>query len=230
MNNLWNVILPWAWNGEPGDEEGTYATSVSGADEEEAKRNAATQMADSGEKDFLGDEDERRRYIETRVQGWGEVRRQQDQLAGDLAGVFADELFPQGRRSRIDLRALGRLLAENRHVVAASGSDLVPRQQDSSQAFEPGRLTGLCQPIIDGYAAEKSGLDDDMVPHLVALADEAASIQAMERELLRAHSALRAVLSVFDCNGNRDPERNPLESAALRAVYDALGMRWPVEA
>lgn len=141
---------------------------------------------------------------------------------GEHVSVFTDEtlfaLFgPQGDQA-------GEALLVLAARYAAGFAQALPEN------FKPGRVAGLCQPIIDGYAAEKSGLDDDMVSHLVALADEAASIQAMERELLRAHSALRAVLSVYDCNGNRDPERNPLESSALRAVYDALGMRWPVGA
>lgn len=143
---------------------------------------------------------------------------------GEHVSVFTDEtLFapfgPQGDQAGEAGAAL--LVLAARH--AAGFAQALPEN------FKPGLLAGLCQPIIDGYAAEKSALDDDMVPHLVALADEAEGIQAMERELLRAHAALRTVLSVFDCNGNRDPERNPLESAALRAVYDALGMRWPVE-
>jgi 3'-phosphoadenosine 5'-phosphosulfate sulfotransferase (PAPS reductase)/FAD synthetase len=35
-------------------------------------------------------------------------------------------------------------------------------------------------------------------------------------------------LSRWDANdGNRDPERNPLEFAALQIVYRALGLQWP---
>lgn len=144
---------------------------------------------------------------------------------GEHVSVFTDQtLFapfgPQGDQASEAGAAL--LVLAARH--AAGFAQALP------ESFTPGRLARLCQPIIDGYAAEKSGMDDDMVPHLVSLADEAETIQATERELLRAHAALRAVLSVFDCNGNRNPERNPLEAGALRAVYDALGMLWPVEA
>ncbi len=37
-------------------------------------------------------------------------------------------------------------------------------------------LRDTCQAIIDGYAADKSGLDDDMVPHLIDLGDAAEDI------------------------------------------------------
>lgn len=118
MKNLWNVMLPWAWNGNPNDEEGTYTTTVEGADEDEAKRRAAEEMADSGEKEFVDDED-RAKYIATRLTGWGDVYPQQAQLRQDLASVFEDELFPDGVRRNLNLEALGKLLAEHRAVLVA---------------------------------------------------------------------------------------------------------------
>lgn len=116
MKALWNVMLPWAWNGNPNDEEGTYSTTVPGDDEDDAKLNAAIEMADSGEKTMLGDED-RQRYIESRVNGWGDVYPQQDRLSLDLASVFEDELFPDGCRKTINLEALGVLLSVHRAAV-----------------------------------------------------------------------------------------------------------------
>ena len=41
--------------------------------------------------------------------------------------------------------------------------------------YKPGGLSELCQPTIDGYAAEKSGMDNDMVQHLVNLLGTATS-------------------------------------------------------
>lgn len=43
-------------------------------------------------------------------------------------------------------------------------------------------LKTICQPIIDGYAAEKSALDDDMIQHVVDLADHAQEIIDLEAE------------------------------------------------
>ena len=116
MQMLWNVMLPWAWNGNPWDEEGTYSTTVPGEDEAEAKLNAAIEMADSGQKTMVGDED-RQRYIESRVNGWGDVYPQRDRLSQDLASVFERELFPDGVRKTINLEALGLLLAVHRAEV-----------------------------------------------------------------------------------------------------------------
>ena len=52
-------------------------------------------------------------------------------------------------------------------------------------------------------------------------------IVSMESRLRQARAALRGVLTVFDNHGNRNPERNPLEFAALQIVYRALGLQWP---
>lgn len=118
MKNLWNVHLPWAWNGEASDEEGTYSTTVEGVDEEDAKRNAAIEMAESGEKHFMDDE-ERDQYIESRVQGWGDVYAQQAQLEQDLCSIFSEELFPDGCARKVNLAALGKLLSEHREAIVA---------------------------------------------------------------------------------------------------------------
>lgn len=116
MKNLWNVMLPWAWNCNPADEESTYSTTVEAVDEDAAKLAAATEMADSDEKEFM-DDDDRAKYIRSRVAGWGDVYPQQAQLRQDLASVFEDELFPDGVRREINLEALGRLLAEHRAAL-----------------------------------------------------------------------------------------------------------------
>ena len=116
MRKLWHVILPWSWDGEASDEEGTYSTTVEGADEGEALRKAAEEMADSNEKDFDGD-DERESYIESRIEGWSDVTNVADQLASDFAEIFAEELFPDGRCRAVNLQALAKLVQENRAAL-----------------------------------------------------------------------------------------------------------------
>jgi hypothetical protein len=113
MKNLWNVQMPWAWSGDPCDEEGTYTTVVPGANPQEAKLNAAIEMADSGEKEMSG-AGQRERYIESRMHCWADVYPQVEQIKQDLASTYADELFPDGVAREINLQALGRLLAEHR--------------------------------------------------------------------------------------------------------------------
>jgi hypothetical protein len=88
-------------------------------------------------------------------------------------------------------------------------------------------LAALCRPVLEGYRAGLSALDGDMLQRLVDLGDQASEIVAMESSLRQARAALRGVLAVFDNHGNRDPERNPLEFAALQIVYRALGLQWP---
>lgn len=92
-----------------------------------------------------------------------------------------------------------------------------------------GALESLCKPVIEGFAQDKSAMDDDMISLIVALADEAEEIQRTERSLFRAHASMRAMLSAFDTAESRNPERNPIQSAALRGAYEALGMSWPTE-
>lgn len=41
-------------------------------------------------------------------------------------------------------------------------------------------LTTICDEILAGYAAEKSGMDDDMIPLLQELADRAEEIKALD--------------------------------------------------
>ena len=118
MKNLWNVMLPWARNGDASDEEGTYSTTVEGDDEDGAKLNAAIEMADSGEKEFC-DEEDRQSYIDSRVAGWADVYPQQQQLRQDLSSTFFDELFPDGVCREINLQALAKLLSENRNTIVA---------------------------------------------------------------------------------------------------------------
>ena len=88
-------------------------------------------------------------------------------------------------------------------------------------------LAAICRPLLEGYREGLSALDGDMLQRLVDLGDQASEIISMEGSLRQARAALRGVLTVFDNHGNRDPERNPLEFAALQIVYRALGLRWP---
>lgn len=119
MKTLWNVLLPWALNGDP-DEEGTYATTVAGETEGEALRAAAVEMADEGSKKFDTPQ-ERAQFIESRVTGWCDVYETKDQLQQDLSALYARELFPDGIRHTINLNVLGRLLAENRDSLLVRG-------------------------------------------------------------------------------------------------------------
>ena len=141
---------------------------------------------------------------------------------GEHVAVFTDEtLFaPFGPRGNQASKAGAVLL-----ILAARHAQDFARALPAG--YKPGGLSKLCQPVIDGLTAEKSPLDDDMLSHLVALADNAAAIQASERELHRSHAALRVVLEAFDHDAARDTERCPIQATALRAVYDALRMPWP---
>lgn len=58
-------------------------------------------------------------------------------------------------------------------------------------------LDRLLTSIIDGYAAEKSGLDDDMIPHLIGLGDQAEEL----RTALRALHTLQSY-DHFEVHGN----------------------------
>ena len=68
----YTVILPWAWSGDPSDEEGTYCIDVRAEDEEAAKLACATEMADSGAR-FFDDDEERQEYIDHLTGGWADV-------------------------------------------------------------------------------------------------------------------------------------------------------------
>jgi len=75
-------------------------------------------------------------------------------------------------------------------------------------------LVPICSAIIKGYAEEKSGLDDDMLPHLQDLADHAQTILDQAAHLQRQHDSLGACSDKI----------NKL-SGALKAVYArALGI------
>lgn len=145
MKNLWNVQMPWAWSGDASDEEGTYTTTVEADDEDAARRAAAIEMADSGEKEFSGAE-ERQRYIDSRASGWADVYRSQDQLAQDLSALFADELFPDGIVRQVNFKALAGLLAANRdELVKAPGSSEVDTAAGTVRSFSNDEILGELQ-------------------------------------------------------------------------------------
>lgn len=118
----YNVMMPWAWSGDASDEEGTYSTAVWAKNEPHARLEAATEMADSGEKCFGFDDDdddedtaaERQRYIDTRVEGWADVYPADFQLQQDLIGLFEEQLFGAGYHREIDMQKLGAVLAAHR--------------------------------------------------------------------------------------------------------------------
>lgn len=112
---FFTVLLPWAWNGDADDEEGTYSTSVWAKDAESAKIAAASEMADSGSKSLDEDDDgaDRQRYIDSRVEGWGETTDVSNQVAYDLAQLFAADLFPEGSSRSIDMHKLRLILVAN---------------------------------------------------------------------------------------------------------------------
>ena len=113
---LFNVTLPWAWDGDASDEEGTYSSSALADDEAAAVRAVAEEMADSGEKNF--DEDERDQYIQSRCDGWCDVYPVEEQLKQDLRALFGAELFPLGSPAgEIDLKELGRVLTAYRDLI-----------------------------------------------------------------------------------------------------------------
>jgi hypothetical protein len=85
--NRYSVLLPWAWNGDMDDEEGSYHTIVDASSERDAVRVAAEEMADSGEKSF-SDRADRLAYIKSRETCFAEVVDLVDQFRS-----HADELF-----------------------------------------------------------------------------------------------------------------------------------------
>jgi hypothetical protein len=127
---LFHVTLPWSWNGDPSDEEGSYNCYVQAADERHAKNLAAQEMVDSASKTLgePGDPDyeaEVSRYIQTRVDGWCDVSDVTSSIAADLCVLFERELFADGVRRDIDMDALRGLIVANRDAVVLQGAKVV---------------------------------------------------------------------------------------------------------
>lgn len=82
-------------------------------------------------------------------------------------------------------------------------------ERSEETANEPGRLcqtclkggtaahglAALCEPIVNGYAAGKSGLDSDMLQHLIDLGDRAEAVQRLEAAALALVRRLEALAS-----------------------------------
>lgn len=80
-------------------------------------------------------------------------------------------------------------------------------ERSEEAANEPGRLcatcakggtaahglAALCAPIVNGYAAGKSGLDSDMLQHLIDLGDRAEAVQRLEAAALALMRRLEAL-------------------------------------
>ena len=54
-------------------------------------------------------------------------------------------------------------------------------------------LAALCEPIVNGYAAGKSGLDSDLLQHLIDLGDRAEAVQRLEAAALALVRRLEAL-------------------------------------
>ena len=119
QKRLFSVLLPWSNSGNPADEEGTYATTVWAADEEEAVRLVAEEMAAESNQ-FAGEKDDAARaadiadFVQSRREGWSEVVSIEDAVESDLAELYAQELFPDGVKRGIDMGALRALVRANR--------------------------------------------------------------------------------------------------------------------
>jgi hypothetical protein len=84
---LFSVLLPWAHDGDPSDEEGTYMTTVWAGSETHAIRLVAEEMADSGEKHFF-DRAARRAYIKSRSECFSDVVDVILRVRADLDEIF----------------------------------------------------------------------------------------------------------------------------------------------
>ncbi len=78
------------------------------------------------------------------------------------------------------------------------------------------KIREICMRITAGYAAGQSGMDDVMLPHLVALADRAETI----RKLFDAAEELRA-WNWFDENPAAVPNLPEAKAEMLRALKEA---------
>jgi hypothetical protein len=110
-------------------------------------------------------------------------------------------------------------------------------ERSGDAANEPGRLcptcfkggaaayglAALCAPIVEGYAAGKSGLDGDMLQHLVDLGDQAPAVQAQEGRLQRLEAAAIALVQRLEALGFGD------EDAAISGAdaIDAINEQFP---
>ena len=90
---------------------------------------------------------------------------------GEYVSVFTDQTcsLPLAPRATKRARPAPRCWSWLRATRPPSRGWALPED------YKPGGLSELCQPTIDGYAAEKSGMDDDMVQHLVNLLGTATS-------------------------------------------------------
>ena len=120
------VTLPWAFNGNPSDEEGTYRTCVWAVDEDSAIRAAAEEMAESGEKEF-DDDEERAGYIASRVSGRTDVENTREAVSYKLSELFDAPMNLCG--ANIDMAKLELLMAAHRDYLS----------NDATEGYEPGQ-------------------------------------------------------------------------------------------
>ena len=143
QKRLFSVLLPWSNSGNPADEEGSYATTVWAADEKDAVRRVAEEMA-ANSKQFAGEEDDAARaadiadFIQSRMEGWSEVVSIEAAVESDLAELYAQELFPDGVKHGIDMGALRALVQANRELLVIQTLKAGPATTASATCFKAG--------------------------------------------------------------------------------------------
>lgn len=82
-----------------------------------------------------------------------------------------------------------------------TSSIIVTQDSVTAQVASAQGIVRICDRIEAGYAAERSALDDEMVPHVIALADCAADIKAMANSVESLIVQLQAALAALEISG-----------------------------
>lgn len=81
-------------------------------------------------------------------------------------------------------------------------------------------LAALCAPIVEGYSAGKTGLDGDMLQHLVDLGDSAEAVQKQEGRLQRLEAVALAMVQRLEALGFGDEDAAIAGADAIDAINE----------
>lgn len=220
---FFNVTMPY--NSDDIDGEGTYSTTVRAADTDHAKRLCATEMADSGQREFDSDSD-REAYIDEHAEGWADVYPTIDQLTQDMSTVFADQLFPDGVKREINLEVLGQILAQNRElVIGTSVPDLNAERRDVTRYALESLVELLSSPESADRAADATQADR----HIEVAKELLKLIPQIDDTVIRKARALDRLMGELVEMGfaTDDPINGGDCVDSIAQIYERLAKQFP---
>lgn len=135
---------------------------------------------------------------------------------GDAQGIM------EAQSSTVDSLYLLRTVP----VIAAMRLLRDSQPTDKGEAMRPTEqpnsgIAATCRAIQAGYAAGKSGMDDDMLPHLIDLGDQADEILALEQRAAELANALEEMTRTF-LDGSHYDTQNPYTRPTVKAALQVL--------